>query len=195
MDWVLLHDGIARQARYAARTVLLPKPHHISLVRLPRSLSFAYVPIKIAHDAVALPLWRAYKMIRTQAGQKTPATKADESTAAFNPQDANAWALEADDLFRLRRFTEATEASDRALAIDPEHVDATRIGINSRILACDWRRLEDDKRRISAGLSIGQRLVGPLNHRAICSSEAEHLVFRAASGEGITGGCEPTLAG
>jgi predicted O-linked N-acetylglucosamine transferase (SPINDLY family) len=44
-------------------------------------------------------------------------------------------------------------------------------------LACDWRRREDDKRRISAGLSIGRRLVGPLNHRAICSSEAEHFVF------------------
>jgi protein O-GlcNAc transferase len=195
MDWVLLHDGIARQARYVARTTLLPKAHHISLVPLPRGLSFAYVLIKIAHDAVALPLWRAYKMIRARAGQKTPATKADESTAAFNPQDANAWALEADDLFRLRRFTEATEASDRALAIDPEHVEATRTGINSRILACDWRRLEDDKRRISAGLSVGQRLVGPLNHRAICSSEAEHLVFAQLRAKELPSAVNPLWQG
>ncbi len=177
MDWVLLHDGIARQARYAARTVLLPKPHHVSLVPLPRGLSFAYVPIKIAHDAVALPLWRAYKMIRAQSREKTLATKADELTAAFNPQDADACALEAEGLLRSRRFTEAIEASDRALALDSEHVDATRIGIDARISSCDWRRREDDKRRISAGLRVRQRLVGPLNHRATCSSEAEHFVY------------------
>jgi predicted O-linked N-acetylglucosamine transferase (SPINDLY family) len=198
MDRARLHDGIARQARYAARTVLLPKPHHVSLVPLPRGLPFAYVPIKIAHDAVALPLWRAYKMIRARAVERTPAAKADKADklkAAFGPQNANAWALEADRFFRSRRFTEAAVASDRALALDPEHVDATRIGINSRILACDWRRREDDKRRISAGLSIGQRLVGPLNHRAICSSEAEHLVFAQLRATELSAAANPLWQG
>ena len=93
------------------------------------------------------------------------------------PQGAEEWARQADNHLRLGRFAEASEASDRALAHDPQHIAATRIGIDARAFACDWRRREDDKRRISEGLKRGGRLVGPLNHRAICNSEAEHLLF------------------
>ena len=101
------------------------------------------------------------------------------------PRDAIAWARQADQFLKLGRFTEAAEASDRALALAPGHIAATRIGIDSRIFACDWRRREEDKRRIREGLAAGVRLIGPLNHRAICNSEAEHLVLAQLRGKEI----------
>src|SRR5262249_4758227 len=39
-----------------------------------------------------------------------------------------------------------------------------------------WSRREDDKRRITAGLESGQRVVNPLDHRGLCDSEREHLI-------------------
>ena len=61
MDRLQLHDGILRQARYVVRTLLLPGPHHVTAVRLPRNLGFLYIPIKLAHDLLALPIWKAFR--------------------------------------------------------------------------------------------------------------------------------------
>ncbi len=109
----------------------------------------------------------------------TPPRSTDQKSSRLDsePQDASAWARQADHLLKSARFAEAIEASDRALALNPQHIGATRIGIDSRIFSCDWHRREEDKRLIGEGLKAGVRLVGPLNHRAICSSEAEHLIF------------------
>src|SRR4029077_14540589 len=60
MDRLRLHDGIVRQARYVARTVFLPGPDLVASMPLPRNFDFAYIPIKLAHDLVALPLWQAF---------------------------------------------------------------------------------------------------------------------------------------
>ncbi len=108
-----------------------------------------------------------------------PPVSTDQKSSHLDlePQDANAWARQADHLLKSARFSEAAEASDRALALDSQHIAATRIGIDSRIFSCDWHRREEDERCIRAGLKAGVRLVGPLNHRAVCSSEAEHLIF------------------
>jgi len=66
MDRLRLHDGTVRRGRYVARTWLLPGVHHVAWIALPSQLSFAYVPLKIAHDLFMLPLWRAYRaMVRS----------------------------------------------------------------------------------------------------------------------------------
>lgn len=59
MTRLQLHDGLVRRAHYVARTLLMPGPHHVAAMPLPRALRFAYGPIGIAHDLVALPVWRA----------------------------------------------------------------------------------------------------------------------------------------
>jgi protein O-GlcNAc transferase len=267
MDRMRLHDGAVRQARYMARTLFLPGPHHVASMPLPSGLSFAYVPIKIAHDIIALPAWRAYRQVLTQAGRLQDAlagsdlvraivpasaeakqiiklnqkARADAKRAlaanpndgaawrnlghalsglkrykqaiacydkalafeprnstiwkkraaameatgqkedlrdfVLNPQSANAWAFHAGRLLGSNRFAEAVEASDRALALDPQNVAAARVGIHSRLFACDWQRREDDKRRIAEGVSAGLHIIAPFFHRAISNSEAEHLAL------------------
>ncbi len=66
---LLLHEGIAGKMNYGLRTLLLPGPQHIPLLALPRRMAPAYIPIGIAHDAVALPLWRAWRLLRPQNGR------------------------------------------------------------------------------------------------------------------------------
>ncbi|HET7085333.1 MAG TPA: nucleotidyltransferase family protein [Rhizomicrobium sp.] len=67
MDRLRLHDGVIRKAGYVMRTVFLPGPEHIAMVALPRSLGFAYIPIGLAHDLVALPLYRVYERLAARA--------------------------------------------------------------------------------------------------------------------------------
>ena len=285
MDRLRLHDGLVRQARYVARTLFLPGPHHVASMPLPKGLSFAYVPVKIAHDILALPLWRGYRRVRATAGRlwhalansdltlaimpaspehrlsieryQTARAAAEQGLAvnpndgaawrnlgdalsglkrykqaiacydkalpfepdnsviwekraaameqigrkaglpdvALNPQDANTWAMRAVYLQVSRCFAEAAEASDHALALDPENMAATLVGIHSRIKACDWRRREDDKRRISEGLKAGLHVIAPLNHRAICNSEAEHLILARLRGKRFPPSAKPLWQG
>lgn len=42
---------------YVFRVIFMPKARHVGLVKLPEGLFFLYVPIKLVHDYVALPIW------------------------------------------------------------------------------------------------------------------------------------------
>ena len=92
---------------------------------------------------------------------------------AIEPQSADAWTVRAGALWFSKRFAEAMEAIDRALDLDPQHVGATRMGIHLRLHSCDWRRREDDKRRITAGLKAGESIIRAIDHRAVCDREEE----------------------
>jgi predicted O-linked N-acetylglucosamine transferase (SPINDLY family) len=94
---------------------------------------------------------------------------------AINPPDANSWVLRAGALAAQKRFMEAAEACDRALELDPQHFQAIRIGIRSRIRACDWQKREDDRRQISKSLKECRLPVRPLTHRRLSDSEEESL--------------------
>ena len=83
MDRLRLHDGVFRQAGYVMRTLFLPGPQHVALVALPRALNFAYIPIGLAHDLVALPLYRVYPGgFSCCAGPATNATPKTQETRA-----------------------------------------------------------------------------------------------------------------
>ena len=267
MDWLRLHDGIVRQARYVARTLFLPGPEHVAAIALPRHLGFAYVPLKLAHDLMALPLWQALRQALAPVGRLPYAFAASEVALAVipassetkhairqyrrarsyakrtlarfpndsaalrdlgdalvglrrhrdaiacydkalayapddttiwkrrlnairatgatidlpdlprDPQDAQAWAIYAAQLFSSRRYTQAIEASDRAIALDPDSAAGARVGIQARLRACDWRRREADERRVSEEVKAGRPIVMPSFHRAISDSEAESLAL------------------
>jgi predicted O-linked N-acetylglucosamine transferase (SPINDLY family) len=94
----------------------------------------------------------------------------------LDPSDVDSWANRARAHSNLRHFTEAIADSDRALAIDPDLAAAKRIGIHARLHACAWERRDDDKRRITAGLTAGERIITALDHRGLCDSESENLI-------------------
>ncbi|HYK81312.1 MAG TPA: tetratricopeptide repeat protein, partial [Micropepsaceae bacterium] len=98
-----------------------------------------------------------------------------ETALRLNPDDADAWSNRARAFSTLKRFPDAIADSERALALDPDHAGAMRIGFHSRLHACDWRRRDEDKKRITAGLISGSRVIETLDHRGLCDSESEHL--------------------
>ena len=265
-DWLRLNDGMVRQIRFVARSVFLPGPDLVASMPLPRHLGFAYIPIKLAHDLVALPLWQAFwralapvgrlpyafaaskvalavipastetklTIRRCRRAQKDarralartpndPAVLRDlgdalvglrrpkdaiacyDKALAYAPddttiwkrrlvaiqatgvavdfpdnppdsKDARAWAIYAARLFSSRRYAQAIEASDRAIALDPDNVAGARVGIQARLRACDWRRREADERRVSEEVKAGRPILISYYHRAISDSEAEKFL-------------------
>ncbi len=265
LDRLRLHDGIIRQARYVARTMLLPSPRHVVSARLPPNLEFAYIPIKATHDFLALPIWKAFRqalaplerlpyalagsdialavmpvsadtkltMRRLSAGRERCETRAfqapersrgvagpgrrpiglrrykdaiacydkalayapqdttiwkrrmaalqaagasaDLPDVPLDPQDATAWAVYAGRLFSSRRYAHAIEASDLAIALNPDNIAAARVGIHARLWACDWRRRDADERRIADEITAGRPIITPFYHRAVSDSKSESL--------------------
>jgi predicted O-linked N-acetylglucosamine transferase (SPINDLY family) len=100
-------------------------------------------------------------------------------------QDATAWAIYAARLFSSRRYAQAIEASDRAIALDPDSVPGARVGIHARLWACDWRRREADEHRVSEEVKAGRPIMTPFYHRAISNSEAESLALARLFTKGL----------
>jgi predicted O-linked N-acetylglucosamine transferase (SPINDLY family) len=94
----------------------------------------------------------------------------------LNPADADALAERAYALANVKRFSEALADCDRALLLDPSHTPATRVAIHCRFHTCDWEHLAESRRKITAGLEAGLRIVHPLDHRGMCDSEGENLI-------------------
>jgi predicted O-linked N-acetylglucosamine transferase (SPINDLY family) len=119
-------------------------------------------------------VWR--KRGATIAALRTAANLPDLKNApAFDPNDANGWAIRAGFLLASQRPVEASEASERALQLDPQHEAATRIGIQARMYVCDWSQRDADKRRVSESLKAGAMIIKPVKHKHISDSEEEGL--------------------
>ena len=112
-----------------------------------------------------------------------------------DPEDADAWARRAGFLVAAERFSEAAAASDRALAINPDHLVARRIAIGARINCCDWRRRDADKRWVSESLKAGRHALTPFTHRAISDSDAENLLSARLWAKGIPRPAKPLWNG
>src|SRR5579883_77381 len=168
--WVRLHDGAPARAACALRFLLLPAPAHVARVPLPDFVCglYAYVPLKIAQEAALLPL------LRTWRGRRALGRDADDVLAS-EPTDADGWLRRAGFLSAGRRYQEAAEASERALALRPGDRTALRIGIRARLACCDWHRRAEDERAVIEALRVGTLLVTPFNQRAISNSEADNL--------------------
>lgn len=269
MDRLRLHDGVFRRASYVIRTLFLPGPQHIPLMALPSFLGFAYIPLGLAHDLLALPLYRLYRWFLAQADRMrgvmalspivsalTPMSSQERQrlkkhqrvlasatrAAAANPKDSGAWTAMADALaglkryeravacydkslaiipdrvniwrkrslaiaalkkttpssslkeepefdvltaegwslragflWTIKRYSDAVEASECALRLDPSHEAAIRIGIASRLYACDWTRRDDDKRIIKESLGSGAVIMRPMNFKQVFDSEDANL--------------------
>jgi len=147
-DRLRLHDGIVRRASYVLRTLILPGPQHVSLVALPRFLGFAYIPIGLGHDLLALPLYRTYERLQALSDRVrdslavspialalTPVSVETKArlrrfqqaygkavrASATNPKSSEPWASMGDALVGLKRYRPAIASYDRAITISPDN--------------------------------------------------------------------------
>ena len=82
-----LHDGTMRRVRHIGRSLMLPKPLHVSRVPLPTSLRFlpAYIPLKIVDNIVLRPLANARRGLRAKAEQLRDATTIARGKYEYRP--------------------------------------------------------------------------------------------------------------
>lgn len=158
--WRVLGDAFAGLRR-----------HQQAIACYDKALAFA------PHNAM---IWRRRLAALEARGEKTRL-----SVAPPDPKDADAWAIQAGRLFSAKRFAEAFDASDRALALDPGNVAAARAGILARLCTCDWSRRELDERRVADGIAAGELIITQFHHKGISNSEAESLALARASGKGL----------
>ena len=119
LERLRLHDGIVRQARYMARTLLLPSPRHVISVRLPRNLGFAYIPIKLGHDLLALPIWKALRQALAPLERLPHVFAGSEMALAVMP-------VSADTKLTVRRYRRARNDAKRTLSQVPDDPAAWR---------------------------------------------------------------------
>jgi hypothetical protein len=63
-----LQDGAIRRIRYLTSNALLPKPHHVAAVSLPKKLAFAYAAVKLAYDAADGLVRKPCRGLRSRLG-------------------------------------------------------------------------------------------------------------------------------
>jgi predicted O-linked N-acetylglucosamine transferase (SPINDLY family) len=119
MDWLRLHDGIIRQARYVTRTMFLPGPEYVASIALPRHLGFAYIPIKLAHDLMALPLWQTLRRALAPVGRLPYVFAASGVALAIIPASSETKQS-------IRQYRRARRYAKRTLARFPNDPAALR---------------------------------------------------------------------
>ena len=115
--------------------------------------------------------WRKLRDAKKAAGKTQ-----DVDDAMPEHESADSWALRAGFLASSRRYLEAVDASERALEIEPTHVNAEKIAILSRLFACDWRRREADEARTFAGIQEGVKILASIDLLRMCDlTDADSL--------------------
>lgn len=182
-----------QEARAEARRILAADPGNAGAWH---SLGNALAGLKRYKEAVACydkaleivpdgaAMWKA-RDAAIRASKQDPAIFDIGGDSMVDPQDAPAWARRAGSLMVSQRYAEAAAASDRALAIDPTHLAAARMGIRCRLAICDWRKRKDDERRIAEGVHAGLPIITAFNHRTIRDSEAENLMVVRLMAKGL----------
>lgn len=167
-----------RSARKDARQMLARDPDNAAAWRNLGHALFGlgrYRQALAAYDK-AIIFEPQHPTVWTNRSAALQAVGADEETyiRSARPKGADAWLIQAGYFWHEQRFAEAIDACDRALGLDPENVPAARLGIHCRLYACDWRRRDEDKRAVSAGLNAGDFIIRTLDHRALSDSEEEN---------------------
>jgi len=102
-----------------AQCVFLPGPDLVASIPLPRHLGFAYVPIKLAHDLVALPLWQAFWRALAPVGRLPYAFAASDVALAIIPASI-------ENKLTIKRYRRAQKDAQRTLARTPNDPAALR---------------------------------------------------------------------
>ena len=98
-----------------------------------------------------------------------------DQALARDPANAHLLYKRANALSIAKYYPEAIRDCEAVLCIAPDYPYARGVLVHSRLQACDWRGLEDEKVKISVGLAVGARVISPFNHKAISDSPAEQL--------------------
>src|ERR1051326_2965558 len=144
-----------------------------------RNLGHAYFGLARYRDAIgaydkALTFEPEHPTVWQNRFAALEALGSDDDSGGARLNTAESWLIHASRFYHAQQFAKASDACDRALALDPKNVPAARLGIHCRLHSCDWSRRDEDKRAVTAGLNAGDFVIRTLDHRALADSEEEN---------------------
>ena len=98
------------------------------------------------------------------------AIAAYDKALAFKPDLAEAWLGRGNVFDKLNRHEEAASAYAKVLAIDPQYPFVKGRIFHEKMLACDWRGIEDLVAEIDGDVASGKRSAEPFVYQAIAHS-------------------------
>ncbi len=119
--------------------------------------------------------WNLKGVALVQLQRQAEALSAFDRAVTLDPGHSDAWNNRANVLFELKRFEEAGGDYERALQLAPDLAYVEGFCIQSRIRVCDWRSLEGDRLRLSAGLKAGKRIIDPQGNLSLSRSPEDQL--------------------
>jgi predicted O-linked N-acetylglucosamine transferase (SPINDLY family) len=93
----------------------------------------------------------------------------------LDPANADAWNHRGHVHFALKRFEEAAHDYARALSLAPDLPYGLGYLAQSRLRSCDWSQIEEDRRKIAAGLREGRRVIDPFGNLIVSDSLEDQL--------------------
>jgi predicted O-linked N-acetylglucosamine transferase (SPINDLY family) len=101
------------------------------------------------------------------------AITAYDRALALEPRSLTGRYNRANTLAAMRRFEDAIPDCEAVLAADPDYAYARGVLIYCKLQVCDWKDLADERRRISAGIRQGKRILNPQQNLAVSTVPAE----------------------
>jgi protein O-GlcNAc transferase len=111
--------------------------------------------------------WNMRGIALVELQRQTEALACFDRATALDPTDADAWNNRANVLFELKRFEAAARDYERVLERAPDSPYVEGFLIQCRVRICDWRHLEEDRRKLTEGLGAGRRIIDPQGNLAI----------------------------
>jgi predicted O-linked N-acetylglucosamine transferase (SPINDLY family) len=145
-------------------------------------LSLGYLPEALAayEDAIAANPAATECLINmaivlSRLGRHAEALAGFDRALAISPGHIDALYNRANLLSVMRRYPEAVTDCERVLAAQPNYPYARGVLIHSKLNACDWLDLADERERISHGLARGDRVLNPQQNIPVADAPEDQL--------------------
>lgn len=119
--------------------------------------------------------WNRRGIALVQIGRKPEALESFDRAIRLDPNHGEARNNRANILFGEKKFPEAAREFENVLRTAPNAPYAAGFLIQSRLRSCDWRSIEEDRGRLSAGIAKGERLIDPQGYLSISTNPESQL--------------------
>ena len=119
--------------------------------------------------------WNRRGIALAQMGRKAEALESFDKAIRIDSGHGEARNNRANILFGEKKFPEAAREFENVLRAAPNVPYAAGFLIQSRLRSCEWRTIESDRARLSAGMAKGERLIDPQGYLSICTNPESQL--------------------
>src|SRR5206468_635332 len=122
----------------------------------------------LARNPNASDAWNRRGIALVELRRKAEALESFEKAVRLDPNHLEARNNLANIQFEFKRFAEAAREYEGVVRAAPDTPYADGFLVQSRLRICDWRNLEQDRKRLSAAIRNGRRAIDPQGYLSVC---------------------------